>query len=85
MVRALHELDEHLSGEFIGLVTGGDADYGELLRFGGARRIRRSSYSVGVYFLFVVGEFGYEFADAEEEKIAAGIVEVSLVAVLFDQ
>ncbi len=29
---ALHELDEHLGGELVGLIAGGDADDGELLR-----------------------------------------------------
>ncbi len=36
-------------------------------------------------FLAVVGEFGYEFADAEEEEVAADVVEVALVAILFDE
>ena len=40
---------------------------------------------VGGFFLAVVGEFGYEFADAEEEEVAADVVEVALVAVLFDE
>ena len=33
VVGALHELDEHEGCEFVGLVAGGDADYGEVVLF----------------------------------------------------
>ena len=32
VVGALHELDEHVGGELVGLIAGGDADDGEVLR-----------------------------------------------------
>ena len=34
----LHELDEHVGGEFVGLVADGDADDGELFFSVGGRR-----------------------------------------------
>ena len=37
------------------------------------------------FFGVVVGEFGDEFADGEEEEVAADVVEDALVAVLFDE
>ena len=43
-----HELDEHVGGEFVGLIVGGDADDGEVsLRWGwGAGRVR-AAFSLG--------------------------------------
>ena len=78
----LHELDEHVGGEFVGLVAGGDADDGEVLLHGDAGG--GSAESPG-FFLVIVGEFGDELADAEEEEVAADVVEVALVAVLLDE
>jgi hypothetical protein len=81
----LHELDEHVGGELVGLIAGRDADDGEvvltLTLTGGAR----GGGGIGRIFGAVVGEFGDELADAEEEKIAADVVEVALVAVLLDE
>ena len=37
VVGALHELDEHVGGEFVGLIAGGDADDGEVFLHGGSR------------------------------------------------
>jgi hypothetical protein len=81
----LHQLDEHVGGELVGLIAGGDADDGEVLLTltltGGARGF---GYVRGI-FGAVVGEFGDELADAEEEKVAADVVEIALVAVLLDE
>ena len=78
----LHELDEHVGGQFVGLIAGGDADDGEVLLHGEAGSAERG---VSGFFLVIVGEFGDEFADAEEEEVAADVVEDALVAVLFDE
>jgi len=87
VVGLLHELNEHLAGELVGLIVGGDADDGEVFAVGGGDRGVRCGGAVAVGGLFgaVVGEFGDEFADAEEEEVAADVVEVALVAVLLDK
>ena len=42
MVGPFHDLDEHVGGEFVGLITGGDADDGEVAYPGAQRdRVRR--------------------------------------------
>jgi hypothetical protein len=74
-----------MGGEFVGLITGGDTDDGEVAYLGAEReRLGRIGAS-GQFFLMVVGEFGDQLADAEKEKVAADIVEGSLVTVLLDE
>lgn len=77
---APHELAEHEGGELVGLVVGGDADNGERFLPEAGDAGRRGE-RVGGQLLLVVGELGYELADAEEEEVAADVVEVALVAV----
>ncbi len=85
MVGAVHELDEHVGGELVGLIAGGDADDGELLFTVGARREEREGRGgVGGLLLLVIGELGYQLADAEEEEVAADLVEIALVTVVLD-
>ena len=81
---SLHELAEHERGEIVGLIAGGDADDGEVALFfwGG---VEEQFGDDGRRGFAVVGKFGYEFADAEEEEVAAGVVEKTLVAILFDE
>ncbi len=85
VVGALHDLDEHVGGELVGLIAGGDADYGEVGLPVGARREGCGGEEVWVFFWLVVGELGDQLADAEEEEVAADIVEGSLMAVLLDE
>jgi hypothetical protein len=50
-----HQLDEHVSSQFVGLVAGGDADDSEVLLHGEAQSAERG---VSGFFLVIVGEFG---------------------------
>jgi hypothetical protein len=81
VVGPLHELDEHVGGEFVGLIAGGDADYSEVFLLGEVQ----GREGRGGFFGAVVGEFGYELADGEEEEVAADVVEVALMAILFHE
>lgn len=85
LVRGLfHYLTEHLGGELVGLIAGGDADDGEVRLLWGSRgKEWDSRVGVGRFFGTVVGEFGDQLADGEEEEVAADVVEDSLVAILF--
>ena len=55
VVGVLHDLDEHVGGELVGLIAGGDADDGEVAAAGARRQGWRG---VGVFFGLIVGEFG---------------------------
>ena len=55
VVGVLHDLDEHVGRELVGLIAGGDADDGEVAA-AGARR--QGGWCAGVFFGLIVGEFG---------------------------
>lgn len=52
---ALHDLDEHMGGELVGLIAGGDTDDGEVASTGARRQGWRRA---GVFFGLIVGELG---------------------------
>ena len=51
----LHQLDEHVSSQFVGLVAGGDADHCDVLLH---RKAGSAERGVSGFFLVIVGEFG---------------------------
>lgn len=82
VVGVFHELGEHEGGELVGLIAGGDADYGEALA-GGA--VGWDGDDAGGGGGAVVGEFGDELADAEEEEVGMDFVECAVVTVLLGE